>query len=223
MLGDLETYSLSHFMPMTPEVYFRLFERLNSQLWPWQLLVFALFLAGAEALRRGRSVMAGVLVALCWLWVALAFQFSLHGELSPAGAWLGWAFVLQALLLLVAGWRGQLVGQRGPRARVGLALLVFALFLYPLLGPLTVRTWAGLEVPGTAPDPTLMATLALLVMTPRLPWLLVPVPVLALVFSAATWWTLGWEPGLVVGLLAILFLLCPLIGRLRQTPFYRRP
>lgn len=206
MLGELVTYEFIDFMAMTPEVYFRLFERLNTLVWPLQLLVFALLGAGADALRRGQSVIAGALLGLCWLWVGLAFQFSLHGELTPAGVWLGWAFVLQALLLPIAGWRGQLAGRWGPRAGIGLAMLAFAVLIYPLLGPLTGRTWAGLEVPGTAPDPTLMAMLALLLMTPRLPWLLVPIPLLTLVFNAFTWWTLGWAPGVAVGIVAILFL-----------------
>ena len=212
MVGELETYALNHFMPMTPEVYLRLFERLNSMVWPWQLLALALVGGAAEALRRGQSTIAGALIALCWAWVALAFQFSLHAELIATGLWLGWAFVLQALLLLFAGWRGQLVWQPGPRALAGLALLAFAVLLYPLIGPFTGRSWTELEVAGTAPDPTLIATLGLLLMTPRMPWLLLPIPLLALVYSALVWWAMDWPPGLTVGIVAILFLPCVFIG-----------
>lgn len=213
MLADLDTYALSHFMPMTPEVFFRLFERLNTEVWPWQLLTLALLLGGADALRRGQSRIAGVLLGLCWLWVALSFQFNLHAELSPAGVWLGWAFVVQAALLVVVGWCDRLVWRTGPRAIVGLVLLVVAVFLYPLLGPLTGRSWAGLEIAGTAPDPTLLATLALLLATPRVPWLLLPIPVLAGLYSALTWWALDWIPGLAVGALAIIVLLCIPLGK----------
>ena len=214
MFGELDTYALTHFMPMTPEVWFRLFERLNEAVWPWQLLSLALFLAGADALRRGQSLIAGALLGLCWLWVALAFHFNLHADLSPAGLWLGWAFLLQAVLLVLAGWRGQLVGQRGPRAALGLGLLALAVLAYPVLAPLTGRTWAGLEIAGTAPDPTVMATLALLLLTPRIPWLLVPVPLLAAFFSALVWWAMGWAAGLSLGLVATLFILCLPVGTL---------
>ncbi len=213
MLGELDSYALTHFMPMTPEVWFRLFERLNSEVWPWQLLVLALFLAGTDALRRGQSRIAGVLLGLGWLWVALSFQFNLHAELSPAGDWLGWAFVVQAVLLVIVGWCGRLVWRAGPRALAGLLLLVLSVFLYPLLGPLTGRSWAGVEIVGTAPDPTLLATLALLLTTPRLPWLLVPIPVLAGLYSALTWWAMEWLPGMTVGVLVIIFLLCIALGR----------
>ena len=212
MVGELETYTLNHFMPMTPEVYLRLFERLNGMVWPWQLLALALVAGAAEALRRGHSGVAGVLIGLCWIWVALAFQFSLHAELIPSGLWLGWAFVLQALLLIFAGWRGQLVWQSGPRAAAGLALLAFAVLLYPLIGPFTGRSWAAFEVAGTAPDPTLMATLALLLMTPRMPWLLLPIPLVALFYSALVWSAMDWRPGLVAGIVAVLFLPCVFIG-----------
>lgn len=192
MLSDMATYAIADFMAMTPEVWFRLFERLNSGLWPWQLLAPVLLLGAVAALRRGQSRLAGILLGLCWVWVALAFHFSLYAEVSPAGLWLGWAFLLQALLLVCVGWLGRLVWSSGPRAIAGMVLLGFAVLVYPLLGPLTGRSWLGLEVPGTAPEPTLMATLALLLVTPRLPWLLVPIPVLAGLLGALTWWAMGW-------------------------------
>jgi len=52
------------------------------------------------------------------------------------------------------------------------------------------------EIAGTAPDPTAVATLGVLLLARRVPWLLVPVPVLWCLYSGVTWWALGWLPGL---------------------------
>ncbi|TDT43113.1 hypothetical protein DES49_0923 [Halospina denitrificans] len=207
MLGELDTYTVSQFIPMTPEVYFRLFERLNEAVWPWQVPVFAAAVIAPFLLWRGRGLSAAVLMALCWFWVAAVFQFYFHAELNWAGPYFGWAFVLQGLLVLIAGARGRLPGTSGVRAMIGAGLMGFALVLYPLLGPLTGRSWAGLELAGTAPDPTAMLTLGLLLVPVRVPWLLVPIPVIWCLYSGATWWALGWAPGLVNIVAVLIFLL----------------
>lgn len=207
MLGDLDTYTVSQFIPMTPEVYFRLFERLNEAVWPWQVPVFAAALIGPALALRKRGGAAAVLVALCWFWVAAVFQFRFHAELNWAGPYFGWVFLIQGVLVLVAGTRGMLDGAPGVRRLMGVGIMGFALVLYPLLGPLTGRSWAGVELAGTAPDPTSMVTLGLLLVPLRVPWMLVPIPVLWCLFSGATWWGLGWSPGLVNIAVVVAFLL----------------
>ena len=207
MLGELDTYTVSQFIPVTPEVYFRLFERLNEAVWPWQVLVFAAAAMVPILVWRRRGGAAAVLMALCWFWVAAVFQFRFHAELNWAGPYFGWAFLIQGVLVLIAGARGRLNGVLGVRAMIGAGIMGFAFLLYPLLGPLTGRSWAGLELAGTAPDPTAMLILGLLLVSLRVPWTLVPIPVLWCLFSGATWWGLGWSPGLVNIVVVLVFLL----------------
>jgi len=147
-------------------------------------------------LRRGNGATAGVLCGLCWVWVAVVFQFRFHAELHWAGPYLGWVFIVQGLLLAVAGVRGWLEAVSGVRALIGLGLMVAAFVVYPIMAPLTGRSWQGVEIAGTAPDPTAVATLGVLLLARRVPWLLVPVPVLWCLYSGVTWWALGWLPGL---------------------------
>ena len=197
MLGELDTYTISQFIPMTPEVYFRLFERLNTAVWPWQIpALAAVFLGSVLAWRRSGPV-AGVLLGACWIWVAVIFQFRFHAELNWAGPYFGWAFLVQGVLVVIAGARGRLDRMPGPQAMLGGAMVGAALVPYPLLAPLTGRSWAGLELAGTAPDPTVILTLGVLLLPARVPWLLVPIPVIWCLYSGAAWWAVGWMPGLV--------------------------
>ena len=59
---------------------------------------------------------------------------------------------------------------RALTAKVGVALFLFALLLQPLIGPLAVREWSGVELFGLAPDPTVVATLGVLVAADRVRW-----------------------------------------------------
>jgi len=196
MPGEFDIYSIRQFLPMTPEAYFRLFERLNDALWPFEVVAFIALIAVPILLRRGNGATAGVLCGLCWVWVAVVFQFRFHAELHWAGPYLGWVFIVQGLLLAVAGVRGWLEAVSGVRALIGLGLMVAAFVVYPIMAPLTGRYWQGVEIAGTAPDPTAVATLGVLLLARRVPWLLVPVPVLWCLYSGVTWWALGWLPGL---------------------------
>lgn len=205
MLGELDTYTIRQFIPMTPEVYFRLFERLNELVWPWQVPALTAAAIAAVLAWRRHGVVAGVLLGACWFWVAAVFQFRLHAELNWAGPYFGWAFLVQGVLMVIAGARGRLDGVPGARAMTGAVMIGAALVLYPLLGPLTGRAWAGVELAGTAPDPTVILTLGVLLVPARIPWTLVPIPVLWCLYSGATWWAVGWMPGLVntVAILAL--------------------
>jgi hypothetical protein len=81
----------------------------------------------------------------------------------------------------------------------------------PLLGLLGGRilggrTWHGLELFGSAPDPTALATLGLIVLLrPRFSWMLAILPTLWCLNSAATLAVLG-DPLWPVQLLAVLAL-----------------
>ena len=207
MFGELDSYTIAQFIPFTREVYFRLFERLNEAVWPWQLVLLAVLAAVPVLIRRDLGLLAGPVLALSWIWVATWFHFRLYAELNWAAGYLGWLFLIQAGLILVAGVRGRLSWGGGLRACIGTGLFGFAVAVLPLLGPLFGRSWAGMEVAGTAPDPTAVATLGILLLPARVPWLLVPAPIIWCAYSAASFWALGWLPGLVLIAAVVLFAL----------------
>jgi hypothetical protein len=62
----------------------------------------------------------------------------------------------------------------------------------PLIGPLVGRDWKHAESFGVAPDPTVLATLGiLLTVNKRPPWGLMIIPLIWCALSGATLWTMG--------------------------------
>lgn len=191
------TYSLSDFLLFSPRTYYRLFELYNTDLWPAHVLALAAGLAIlASMVRDGgrwRSA-ASVLLAACWVWVAWAFLLGRYATINWAATWFTGLFVVQAVLLVLAGAGGGTSGnQPRPRRAGAITLLVFALAVYPLIGVAVGRPWTQAEVFAMAPDPTALATLgfALLAPTAGRRWLLLAIPLLWCAISGATLWTMG--------------------------------
>jgi uncharacterized protein DUF6064 len=167
-MSEWWTYRLSNFLLFSPRTYYRLFELYNRAIWPAQIAALA---AGAAILllllrwNRRRSRWTAAMLAACWLWVAVAFHFRRYATINWAALYFGWAFVLEAALLLWTGVvRGRLTVEKDspqPR-RIGSGIFLFALILQPLIGPLLGRGWLPIEIFGIAPDPTAVGTLGAL-------------------------------------------------------------
>ena len=73
-----------------------------------------------------------------------------------------------------------------------MGLVLFALVVQPFIGPLVGRDWQQAEIFGVTPDPTVLATLGiLLTVDKRPPWGLMIIPLIWCVLSGATLWTMG--------------------------------
>lgn len=198
-MSEWWTYRLSDFLMFSPRTYWRLVELYNLAWWPLHL---AALLAGftALALAVSRKAMAlhvmAVLLAAAWLWVGWAFHWQRYAEINWAAQYAAPAFALQALLLLALGMRGRPVAS-APRPglrRLGWVLAAAGLAGYPFLAWMTGRPWLQAEVFGMAPEPTALATLGLLLISPaagqgtRL-LALCAIPCVSLLAGAATLWT----------------------------------
>lgn len=204
------TYRLSSFLMFSPQVYYRLFETHNRTWWPSQWLALAAGVAIALLLLR-RSPAAGqavaALLAGAWLFVAWAFLAQGYADIHLAADYFVAAFTLQAGLLVWFGViRRELVFERGAIARSGLVMFGYALVFWPLLTVVFERSWWHAEVFALAPDPTAVATLAVLVVCNRPPWLLVPIPLLWCLFSGATLWSMNAPDALLAPAVALLAL-----------------
>lgn len=197
-MSEWWTYGLRDLLLFSPRTYWRMFELYNVDLWPAQLLAFALGIALLALSRRGgpgagRGI--AVLLAACWLWVAWAFHWQRYAGINWAAGYFAIAFAAQALLLLWLGAflaRLEAVPARGPLRRTTLGIFVFALFGYPLMAPLAGRSWAQAEIFGMAPDPTALATLGMLLLAGRrLSWVLLPIPLAWCLVSGATLWAMA--------------------------------
>lgn len=212
-MSEWWTYSLRDLLLFSPNTYYRLFELYNIEWWPLQIFALALGMTVLLLLRNGSDQARkaiGVILALCWLWLAWAYHWQRYAPINWAASYYAAAFALEALLLL---WLGVMRAQPDmveagiKNRRSGMVLFAFALLAYPLLALLPGRSWTQAELFGMAPDPTALATLALLLLgNSRTAWWLFPVPVVWCLISGATLWAMAspdfWLPPLAA-LLAI--------------------
>lgn len=212
-MSEWWTYRLASFLLFSPRTYYRLLELYNLAIWPAQVAGMAIGLAIVALLiakhRQRDRIIAGLLAA-CWLWIALAFHYQRYAQINWAATGFAVAFAAEALLLVVVGVvAGRLFLQRARGAPLWIAtsIVVISILGYPILAPLTGRPWTTAEMFGVAPDPTAIASVAVLALVRgRVRWLLLVVPVLWCAVAAATLWAMNAPERWVVlsaGLLAL--------------------
>ncbi len=213
-MSEWWTYTLSDFLLFSAQTYYRLFEIYNSEIWPAQILAIALGIAMLACLFRteawqGRVVTA--ILGMCWFWVAWAFHVEHYATINWAANYFAAGFMIEALLLI---WIGTIRGQlhfkpTGNASRlVGLGVLLFALVVQPLIGPIMGRPWLQAEIFGIAPDPTVIATLGVLLLASnRIVWAHLPIPIIWCGISGATLWAMESQDALMMPLTALLVLL----------------
>jgi hypothetical protein len=197
-MQDWWSYTLSDLLLFSPRTYYRMIERHNETVWPAQLLTMALGIGILGMLlrptaRHGR-IIAGILATL-WIGVAWVFLLERYATINWAIRYLLPLFVLEALLLV---WWGVIGGklifaiQPARHNTIGALLFVMSLLIYPGLAAIFGRPWKQSEIFGITPDPTVLATVGLLVMTnSRYRWGLLPVPLLWCGIAAATLWAMS--------------------------------
>jgi len=197
-MPDWLTYRLSDFLLFSARTYYRMFELYHTQIWPIQLVVLASLLAIAVVLRREEEwrdrAIAGLL-AVWWVWVAIAFHFQRYATINWSARYFAALFLIQALALV---WFGVVRGRlrfrlsQEPAVYLAAGLLVFALVIEPIAGRIAGRGWRQVEMFGLTPDPTAIATLAFLALSTTRPHRgLMVIPALWCAIGAATLWALG--------------------------------
>lgn len=194
---DWLSYSLSDFLMFGPEVFLRLFIRINQDFWPWQgisvvmmLLIAGLLVRGDKLAKRGTLL----LLAVAWVWSGAGFLLTYYGPINMPAIWFGWAFILQGALMTVVAlvwpWGGGSMAPGG-RWRAGIGWLMMVALL-PLLAVAQSGSWLAAAMFGIAPGVTVAASVpCFLVLPRRVRWLFLVLPLIWSLISAATLWTLG--------------------------------
>jgi hypothetical protein len=219
-MSDWLTYHLQDFLLFSARTYYRLFERYNREVWPLHVAALAIGALILFRLLRGRA-MAMTLAAI-WLWVAWAFHWKRYSTIQIAAKWFAVLFVIEALLFV---WLGVVRDRFRPSAgrrltrQTGIALFVFALFAQPLIGVLAGRSWMSIEIFGIAPDPTVVATLGIVLFArDRVRESLLIVPLLWCGISGATLWTLHAPDAFVLPVAALVAVIAALIEKSAVSP-----
>lgn len=181
-MSEWSTYTLADLLMFSSRSYYRLIAQYNEAIWPAHLLAIAagLVLLGCIARPgiRPQRVALGVL-AVAWAWVGWAYHWQRYAEINTAAPYFAAAFALQAVLLCCVAPRP---AQATP---VAIGMTGLAVLAYPMLALVTGRGWSQAEVFAIAPDPTALATLAILLAC-RARWFAWPIPLAWCVVSGAT-------------------------------------
>jgi hypothetical protein len=148
-----------------------------------------------------------MILAACWLWVAWAYLLLRYETINWAARYFAVGFAIEAALLV---WSGLI--RDGLRLRrawdaatiAGLGLFCLALFAWPLIGLSLGRPVVQAEAFSVAPDPTVAATLGVLLAAERTRWKLLVIPLLWCAISSATLWTMQSPDALVMPAVALL-------------------
>lgn len=160
-------------LPYSAEVYAELMAAYNAAWLPaavlapmLSLFVLALALRPPPGLEAACARLIGALLALAWMWVGWAHQLRMMADLNFLAPVYGAAWLAQGVLLALScavptDTRFRFGSDL--RGRAGLALSLFGLAGYPLLALLLGQHWRALPLAGTAPEPTAIFTVGLLV------------------------------------------------------------
>lgn len=154
-------------LPFTIEQFFGVFRDYNEALWPVQpvLIGLALLTIGLIASPRPWSGAAvSIVLALLWSWLALAYHVAFFASINPL-AYLFAALSLAGALVFV--WQGAIRRRLefrvryGLRAPIGIALVTFALVVYPLWSWYAGHRYPAMPTFGL-PCPTTVFTIGVL-------------------------------------------------------------
>lgn len=199
-MADWRTYRLHDFLLFSARTYYRVAEHYNRDIWPLQLLALA---AGVSililAVRRSSPRVVAALLAAAWIWTGWEYELKRYATINWAARGFGVAFFVEAALLIVVG-----VLLDGFQMKVdpfAIGMFAFALVVEPSIAVVAGRPWPAVEIFGVGPDPTAVATLAVLLLARQR--LLTVIPILWCAISGATLWTLQERDALLLPAAAI--------------------
>ncbi len=212
-MSEWWTYSLSDFLMFSGRSYYRLIESYNAAIWPAHFLVLVSGVIVIAAIARPRQNLqrsAALVLAAAWGWVAWAYHLERYAEINTAAPYFAATFAVQALLLC---WLAFKPGNAAPAPQpLALGLTGLSIFVSPLLALARDNgEWRQAEVFGIAPDPTVVATLGVLLAwrAPAIFWL---IPVLWCLVSGATLMELKINHAWLLPVLALTAVLARVMG-----------
>lgn len=154
-------------LPFTNEQFFGVFRLYNSTVWPAQVLLVLLAVLAIVfiALRRPWSGAAvSAILALLWVWIGVAYHLAFFARINPVAYGFGALSIAGGLLF---AWHGVICRRfefafaRSFRTGLGMALLAFALVVYPVWSTLAGHGYPELPTFGL-PCPATIFTIGVL-------------------------------------------------------------
>ena len=185
-------------LPFTLEQFLDIFRQYNISVWPAQVLLIVLALVATYFSIFKKSYSDKIIVsilAFLWLWIGIVYHLIYFSSINKAAIVFGSLFIIQSLLFFYFGIiKNKLIFQfnLNKYGVTGIALVVFALIVYPLLG-----YWLGHVYPASPtfglPCPTTIFTFGLLLFSSsRVPLTVIIIP--------AIWSIIGFSAAVSLGM-----------------------
>lgn len=203
-------------LPFTAEQFFSAFASYNEAVWPAQVGLTALALLAVALVfvaREWSGVAIALILATLWAWLGVAYHLAHFSRINPLAYAFGAISVAGSAVFL---WQGVITRRlrfawsRGWRGVSGVALVLYALVVYPLWSQAAGHAYPAMPTFGL-PCPTTIFTIGVLVfLVPPHPRAVFAVPVLWSAVGAQAAFLLQVPPDLglipagVVGLAAMM-------------------
>jgi len=160
-------------LSFSPEQFLSVFVNYNTAIWPAQVGAYllgclAVVLLFWKASHADRTT-AGILATM-WLWTGIVYHGIFFSTINKAAYLFCTLFVIQGAYLLYLGVyhdRLRFSLEPGTTARVGVALVIYAAILYPLIGIWTGHFYPEMPVFGVTPCPVTIFTFGMFLLTTR--------------------------------------------------------
>lgn len=196
-------------MPMGPEVYFRLFIRLNQNTFPLPIITLLIACVLAWLILKGKQRWSLALLGIAWIWVGYYFHLHLFSELNWIAVYFAWIFILQGIVYVILGisQSGDFdIPLQGKSFVISVVFIVLGAVIYPILTGLIGESWQGAQLFGMAPNPTVIVTLAIIPVSSRTTGWLSVVPLMWCVIGAAIDYAMQQYTALILPVIGLIFI-----------------
>lgn len=185
-------------LPFTTAEFLEVFRNYNEWLGSWIILFYLLALiALLNAIKKFRysDTIISAILGIFWLWMGIVYHLLFFSVINPGAYFFGGLFIVQGLLFFYLGVVRKKISyhfQKDAGGMAGLILILFAIFIYPLLGYRAGHIYPAAPT-FSLPCPTTIFTMAMLLWTDKkLPYGIILIPV--------TWSLIGFTAAISLGM-----------------------
>ncbi len=199
--------------PFTVSQFLEVFADYNTSVFPVQIIFYAvaLFIVISAYLKK-YSLFSMLAASFFWLWMGAIYHIAFFSSINKAAYVFGAFFIVQALLVLFYAFRKNISFAFKPDLYgiAGLLMIVYALFVYPVIGHLAGHSYPQSPTLGL-PCPTTIFTFGLFLWSDKkFPLTLLVIPFLWSIigFTAALNFGIKEDIGLLIsGILSLILII----------------
>lgn len=205
-------------IPFTVDEFLEVFKLYNQAVYPMQIIAYIIgillvVLAIREKKYSSKIISAGM--AFLWVWNGLMYHILSFSSINKLAYLFGGLFIVQGLLFFVSGVLRDSITfhfKMNLSGVVGSLFILYAMFIYPVLGYLFGHGYPQSPMFGIAPCPTTIFTFGMLLWTMKLPKKMLWIPLIwsLIGFSAALSLGIKEDVGLLIaGMVGVIITLRP--------------